>query len=452
MKCPNLILLAAIGLIYNSCLKSPGAITGLTEQSFVSKARKFFDSTTESGNNAVNYKSRILRVALWDYAEIHKYSTGYALSVPMAYAQPIYIKADNGQSQTFHLEDLTRLLIYSGTDDLLHLEVITKYPDSNFLKDPAQRFTGYASIDDWWGNNLGKYLMEDGQTNKYQQSRVEVEAMIRTCTVIYGYNYSPSDPTGGYYWEEETNCSNTYLPESPDEVHGGSLGGGVGTGGGVTVNVSKVAIVAPNNPIGNIADYLKCFTNVGGDDHNYSVTICVQQPVPGTRAAYKWVDGGPIGSSVEGNIVNVGHTFLVFTEHYGGATITRNLGFYPSGGVKPGSNIARGQLNDDETHSYNISVTFPVTNADFFNMLNYAAHGNDPGMYYNLNSENCTTFGIQTLANGGITLPITIGSWPGGGLGCNPGDLGEDLRQMSLPPHAVKGTVENYHPNTGTCL
>ena len=55
---------------------------------------------------------------------------------------------------------------------------------------------------------------------------------------------------------------------------------------------------------------------------------------------------------------------------------------------------AQGQLNDDEGHDYNVSLTISVDNGQFFNILNYIALGNNPGFMYNLNKDNCTTFDL----------------------------------------------------------
>ena len=84
-------------------------------------------------------------------------------------------------------------------------------------------------------------------------------------------------------------------------------------------------------------------------------------------------------------------------------------------------------------------------------MLNYVTSCNRPGFMYNLNAENCTTFVLQTLTQGGVYLPNTIGKWTGG-MGNDPGDLGEDIRQMTPLSNMTRNTVEFYHPNTGTCI
>lgn len=453
MKWNNLILLAIILPVFNSCLKSTNNLAASNEKRFIAEARKFFDAaTSESGHPATDYKSQSPRTVIWEQAKTLNVSGGYALIAPIQYELPLFVKTEFNGGTVFHLNDLSQLFIYCDSNKLFHLEVLTKFPDTSYLRNPAGKFTGFVFVDDWWGNNLDKYLLDGNGTKTYHPLNIQTETIIRTCNTIYGYNYSSGDPGGGYSWVQAGGCTYMYLPDRVDDPRGTSYGGGLsfsgggGSGGGAT----NIALAPPDNPIANIQDYNKCFTNVGGSDHAYTVTICVEQPIPGQRDAYKWVNGGPIGSSNEGNIVNVGHTFLIFSERYGNTNIIRNVGFYPSTGVKPGSSTAPGILNNDESHSYNVSATFTVTNANFFIMLNSVARGNNPGFNYNLSSENCTTFALQTLVQGGINLPNTIGIWPGG-MGSNPGDLGEDIKQMALLPNMTRATVQNYHPNVGSC-
>jgi hypothetical protein len=188
---------------------------------------------------------------------------------------------------------------------------------------------------------------------------------------------------------------------------------------------------------------------VGGTDHTYTVTVCVDQPIPGTRLPWRLQDG-PQSSSAANNPVDVGHTFLIFSETYGGNTITRNVGFYPRTGVNPWYPSDQGQLNNNEGSSYNISLTITINSAQFFNMLNYVSQGNNPGYSYDLNSNNCTTFAIKTLQAGSVNLSSQIGVWFKGS-GYDPGDLGEDIRNMSLSSGMVRNTVQSSHPNVGNC-
>ncbi|HVW62260.1 MAG TPA: hypothetical protein VHC48_19550 [Puia sp.] len=453
MRQSYLIIIALTGLMASSCLKT-SSIHPAQNAKFVSAAKGYFtDSVLAAPGSAGDYKSGIARTVVWEKALYLKFPKAEVVLVPVRYRAPLMVKASFAGEGLFHLDDLTKLLIYRRPGEPFHMELLTAVPDSGYVRDPAGSFSGYVFTQDWWGHEVDQYLYSiKGEVRKYESPSVQASSLVRSCNMIYGYNYAAGDPGGGYSWVQTGGCTYMYLPDRVDDVHGGLSGGlgmtgGGGVGGGATTNL---LIPPPDNPIANLADYIKCFTNVGGSDHVYTVTICVEQPVPGSRTAYKLTDGGPIGSSMAGNIVDVGHTFLVFTEHYGNTTIARNIGFYPSKGVTPRSPSAPGKLNNDENHSYNISATFTVTNASFFNMLNYAGRGSDETLNYNLSSENCTTFSLQTLVQGGINLPVTNGFWPGG-MGANPGDLGEDIRQMSPLPNMNKGTVQNFHPNIGNC-
>lgn len=450
MKRIYLILLTLSGFMASSCLKNAPAKIDLQQNPFINAARQYFtDSVLTSGSQPIDYKAKVGRTILWEKAQYLKLPTSDAILVPIQYKDPLFIKATFTGNNILHLDDLTKLLIYKHPGEPFHTEVLTAIPDTGYLRLPETSFRGYVLSEDWQGNTTSQYLYTQNGVRKYETPTTQASAIVRYCNVIYGYNYAINAPGDGYNWSQQSACYNMYLPDRQDDVHGG-LGTGLGSKGGSSSGIN-IAFIPPDNPIANIADYIKCFTNVGGTDHVYTVTICVEQPKPGLREAYKFTPGGPIGSIQAGNIVDVGHTFLVFTEQYGGTTITRNIGFYPSRGVTPKTPSAPGKLNNDENHSYNISATFTVTSSNFFLILNYAGKGGDASFNYNLDSENCTTFSLQALAQGGISLPSTIGSWPGG-MGCNPGDLGEDIRQMSTLPNMTKGTVQNFHPNVGNCI
>ena len=148
--------------------------------------------------------------------------------------------------------------------------------------------------------------------------------------------------------------------------------------------------------------------------------------------------------------MSVGHTFLIFSESGFNGTITRNIGFYPKNGVNPLQPISQGQLNNDANTDYNISLTITLTNSQFFQMMEFLSHGNDPGYNYDLNSNNCTNFALNTLGAAGVALPATRGTWLNG-EGFNPGDLGEDIRTMQLAPNMSRNTTYNDHPNIGNC-
>ncbi|MCC9018719.1 MULTISPECIES: hypothetical protein [Flavobacterium] len=166
--------------------------------------------------------------------------------------------------------------------------------------------------------------------------------------------------------------------------------------------------------IANRQDYFKNFNlNSEGTLHVY-----VDQPIANKSDAY---DG----------MVNpeVGHTFLAIEQN----GIVRVIGYYPSNGVNPftspGSSPA--YLNDSG-HSYDVRISKTLTASQLSEVIskitNYSGQ-------YNLNTNNCSDFAQQIAATGGLKLPNTDGSWPGGG-GTNPGNLGQDIRNMALPSGA----------------
>lgn len=205
-----------------------------------------------------------------------------------------------------------------------------------------------------------------------------------------------------------------------------------------------------HSTIGDIQDYFKCFTLVAGTSHKYKVTICVDQPTPGTRTAWNLSSYGVHNSSSGANPVNVGHTFLILTEVAPTGTITRNVGFYPKNSVSPNSPTDQGELNNNEQHPYNISLTINVNSSQFFNILNFISQVKQSDQNYDLNNYNCSSFSIRALLAGDTYLPSTIGKWPGGS-GNNPGDLGEDIRSMLLKSNMTRITKERDHPNEGNC-
>ena len=197
--------------------------------------------------------------------------------------------------------------------------------------------------------------------------------------------------------------------------------------------------------IRDIKDYFKCFDNNPSTDHIYELMVCVQQPEPGTRKPWG------LGDKDSGNPVDVGHVFLVASEKTPFKTIVRNVGFYPSSLVWPYHPSAQGMLNNDSYHDFNIALCCTTTSHQFAQVLNALLKGNNPGYQYNLNSNNCTTFILDAMREGDIILPRTIGTWTNG-KGLNPGDLGEDLRKLTLSPGMKLFTSDQPHPNQGSCV
>jgi hypothetical protein len=441
------LLLAAVlfCITCNKRLSGPAAV----ETDLIAAARSYIDSVSVQGH-PVNYRAAQPKTIRWNLAQVLQIGQSKGVLVPIVFDSALLMKANFTGDQLFHIDYLTQLLFYKDSTGKNTARVITAFPDSSYFKDPTRPFTGIKFIEDWLGNPIQKLLFTpDGKIRQYMPNSKQPDAtdVIQTCYSIDGYNYSPElGETSS--WSEDAGCITEYLDDgSAQSLANGS--GGASSGG---TGAASFTVLPGNSVIKNISAYFQCFTNVGGTDHTYSVTVCVDQPDPGTRTPWTTSDGGSSGSSSGNNPIDAGHTFLLLTETYGNTTITRNVGFYPLGNVSPLSTSSQGTLNDDETHIYNISGSFTVDNAQFFNILNFVSQGNTPGYLYNLNSNNCTTFVLNAMAQAGINLPRTIGTWLDG-AGNDPGDLGEDMRENNISGMTLNLDGGNgvSHPNVGQC-
>ncbi len=399
----------------------------------------------------------------WDQARVVQFSGSKAVLIPVTYGQPFLMENTISGNNAYNAGEVSKLLIYQDAGQQFHTELVTFFPDSAYPRQYKQGFTGLALVEDWYGNSITSYLFQPGGVIKKRNGNADSpQAKLAPasgpqsntiCLYVTGYNYSADDPTG-YYWSESLGCQTFYSesqggqpgPGGSDYGGIGGLGdGSTGGSGGAPFNpYGDFSVTGADNPIGNIKDYIKCFINVPGNDHHYQVALCVSQPEPGSRTpwetTYYWEN--------DNNPFYVGHTYLILTETTPTQTIIRNIGFYPQGIVTPITPVGQGVLNNDGLHRYDIKLTVTMNNSQFFDVLNYISLAN--AYPYNLNSNNCTTFAINALTRAGFRIPATRGNWLNGS-GNNPGDLGEDIREMPLGSNMARTTTYGTHPNKGTC-
>ena len=446
-------IIAILATLFVECGKTATKENVPNAQTLVAQAQTFFINKIAPlarNPNVKNYRAKLPKTIRWDLAETKVLSGHVTVIAPVRFAGAVYVSSDLTPGTAFDLGSLSRLLVCRDSDNVFHYGLITYVPDSTALK--TQSFnSGIVLCEDWQGNSIAAPERLSGKSTALKNidnKQIDVVQTIQVCNQIEGYNYAPDDPAGGVTTWSETSC-NTY--NLPAMTTGPAMGPGSFPGLlGPKPIPYTIEIMPPTSPIADITAYLKCFTNSTSIDHTYSVTVCVSQPQSGTRDPWGFTEGGPAGIVAAGNPINVGHTFLIFSENSAGTMITRNVGFYPQSGVNPLSPSSQGQLDDNELTSYNISITFSVSNIQFFSMLNYIVIGNNSGYLYDLNTNNCTTFALHALSAGQEMLPSTQGTWPGGS-GNDPGDLGEDIRSMTLPPNATRNTVLNPHANQGNC-
>jgi len=420
---------------------------------FITQAQTFFNRVLSQKLplNSANFRANQVRVPVWNQAKVLILSVGPAVVVPVHFDSHLFVRTPLAPSNLLDLSLLTKLVIFRDSTGQFSYQVLTLIPDSNAIAD-NNVFSGVVLSEDYSGNSLtssGRIGQPLTGPTTSPRPVIADDMVVSICTEIDGYNYAVGDADNGEAWEEST-CT-LYSFGGGSGAGSSALSGtdysDVGGGGAATVSM---LIAPPNNRIASVPAYFGCFTNIGGSDHTYTVTLAIDQPVSGTRDAWTVISGGLTGSTQASNVVNAGHTFLIFTESYGNTTITRNIGFYPSTAVRPSSPSSPGEFSDDENHDYNISGSYMVNNAEFYEMLNFIASANNNTYLYNLNSNNCSTFAINTLAQAGINLPRTVGSWPGGS-GCDPGDLGQDIRTGNIPNMSVNTNPSANHNNVGQC-
>ena len=164
-------------------------------------------------------------------------------------------------------------------------------------------------------------------------------------------------------------------------------------------------------------NFIDCTNNEG----DFNFTIYVEQPNPGTRDTYS-------GSIFNPDEIDVGHTFISLSYTNESITNTIVYGLYPSSAVKPTAPESTRAIKNDSKHEYDVAMSFNVSCLEFNNIISRSL--NIESQNYNLNSNNCTDFGLNLANSVDFGIPDSQGKW-GFWSGSNPGDLGEDLKNYS---------------------
>jgi hypothetical protein len=450
-------LLMLICIVTMRCKKEKG-VGEESANADIAAARSYFNDSILSDQqkpNSKNVRASQAKELNWDSARIISLPSEDAILVPVQYKKDLFISSPISGDIKYKLSDVTKLVLIRGSNHTYSYALITYMADSNAFNSNNWT-TGIFFSEDWQGNSLtqpktvtfGKSATNPKAIASGGLVETDVVQSYQVCNDVYGYNYSAEDPSNVYEWSE-TSCTTYGFNSNPSNS---AIGPRLPPGFIVPrPTILTVALPPPTNPIGNIADYFGCFTAHDEPGYTYSVTLAVEQPSPGSRTPWSYSEVGLGGSLIGLNPLNVGHTWLIFTENAGPNTITRNVGFYPTTMVMPGSTTSQGVLNNDQNTSYNVCLSVNVSSTQFFLMTNYVEQGNNPGYMYNLNSNNCTTFAVDAMDQGGVSIPATVGSWGINSKGLDPGDLGEDIKSMQLSSNMKLSTVENPHLNTGVC-
>ena len=290
------------------------------------------------------------------------------------------------------------------------------------------------------GNYLGGYRVEKGKTTKKLVQKKQInKASILPLVLFFQECDESLDPTSEFCDNEleevvitanSNTGSNDYYyyfidDQAPDEFgDGGNSGGdgdsnpdGDGSGSSNSWTNGDVIVENPDNPINDIIDYLKCFDPT----QSASLTIYVNEPSPGTGKTH--------------NGTFVGHTFISISQ---GSNVS-TFGFYPvSNNIYPYINNSSSSILGDDGNGnkpFSASVSTTLTSTQLSQILNKAKNYN---LTYHLDTYNCTDFAIDIGNLGGLSLPPSNGTWPGGG-GSNPGTLGQHIRSLSSGTNTTGG-------------
>jgi hypothetical protein len=183
----KLIILSLLFLIcafYFGCKKNQDAIVPQNlsgaQQELITNARKYFENNvgnstnTESktldglsGNNQgyINPVKSLIKNAVWSKASILKISIGNIVVVPIQFNDSLYARPSYTDSSTrLSINNLSKLIIYTDSSKQFHAEVVSSFPDKDYINNPKQNFSGVAFVQDWQGNFLKGYQYVKGQT------------------------------------------------------------------------------------------------------------------------------------------------------------------------------------------------------------------------------------------------------------------------------------------------
>ncbi|MGC4231556.1 MAG: hypothetical protein QM594_00965 [Niabella sp.] len=240
----------------------------------------------------------------------------------------------------------------------------------------------------------------------------------------------------------------TIPPEPEDAGDGGNQGGGSngggnqggGSNGGSSNNDgawTSNTVLFSKDPVGkkilNLTEELKCFSS----NQTGTVTLYVDQPVPNSTASWS---GSPLDP-------DVGHTWISISQ----GNITRYIGLYPKHPIDIFNTSDTAKFVADQGHHFDVSLTITnVSGSGISSLVNWIK--GQENRYYDLNTNNCTSFAVEAFEHIGISLPRTNGSWTNGG-GLNPGNLGQDIRNAAITfsggtKNTTGGSVGN---NSGQC-
>lgn len=186
--------------------------------------------------------------------------------------------------------------------------------------------------------------------------------------------------------------------------------------------------------------------------NNYSITIAVEQPNPGT---YDCVSAEGSGKKPTAYNFYIGHTFILLGNHVPESTVFYARGFYPNESLSEAvildEESIKGIIRDDAGHSFTVRKTYWVDldtfNDAIFYLQDMREKVDNGTQKYNLVNFNCTTFGKQFMEAAGIyDTGIADHNW------VIPNDIKDTFRYMTAKIEKAEKKVGCYPGAAGEQL
>lgn len=427
-----LSIVLIVSIVFSRCQNDDVDLSN-PQISNVSLAKKWFKEYESGSDNYALFENLNYE---WESAEIKGGGNGDQLIVV-----PI-VETKKDPNEVWE----QKLYIYKLSDNNYKALLYEFYPRDYVIENvDSTKFNGYITT---WDLKTGfvksakfvnDILIENGEVEVLSKDK----AIVRSATAKVPQEADNGESSGRVgeilrpvLVQNNYIDSMYYLPNPRGtDVAPGNYGdytsGYVGSGGsgGTNSSANKIVVIGPPKVISNVKEYLKCFDL----SKSAELIIYVDQPNPNSSDAYTLTG-------------DVGHTFIAIQQ----GAIRRVLGYWPSTSVNPAiSPTDKMAFGNDENHFFDVSISNVVTSSQLVNIIDYCI--NKTPNVYNLNTYNCTDFGIAVAKLGGINFASSYGTWPNGG-GNNPGQLGQNIRGMSVPVNGIKQTAgTNSASNKGTC-
>jgi hypothetical protein len=477
----NLLILICVLFTTLSCKEQEQEVIPVSEQTntiSLQEAQAWFDEQL-SHQTTVNAKARttkqIRRKPLWASAKAMFLSNGeFVIRVPLQYEK----REGLGRGGE------TNLLFFRDKQGALQVQIVKAISDLDYLAKhkgqiSSQDFSGILLMQDWQENFLNGVKYENGKivgevSPAEASNGARMAGICQEVRIEYYVDVCVGGNCSGLrfdYADVYTVCSGG--SGNSGGVSSGNVGGAFRGGGGMgntgngyagnttesdrvdgdgratVVREASERIIFPgiNNPAIDLKSFLTCFGTTQSEDFTYSLTIYVEEPVPGSDAS----------TSLTGN---VGHTCIGLTKtdkNNPSSSITQIFGFYPVDGKKSLSLSAveseihnNGDSHPDRRTQYTISSSYSVDPASFQAAIQAADELSIKP--YDLDDNNCTDYVLNIMNRAGVSVPQNEGAILVS-AGHNPGQLGYDLRQVKQanPDASVHLSAGLTLPSKGSC-